>query len=92
MRSKRGTIHVHKAWTAACAIADVFDSPDTLFNGYIPAINGSDTNFSQPFVLTYPNDSVPTDKPRPQLVVTNITGFSNTSPPFQHPRAGAGHR
>src|SRR5579862_4547079 len=57
-------------------IADIFDSPDTLFNGYIPAINGSDTNFSQPFVLTYPNDSVPTDKPRPQLVVTNLTGFS----------------
>jgi hypothetical protein len=66
-------------------IADVFDSPNTLFNGYIPAINGSDTNFSQPFVLTYPNDSFPTDKPRPQLVVTNITGFSNTSPPFNIP-------
>ena len=57
-------------------IADIFDSPSTLFNGYIPAINGSDTNFSQPFVLTYPNNSFPTDKPRPQLVVTNITGFS----------------
>jgi hypothetical protein len=66
-------------------IADIFDSPDTLFNGYIPVINGSDTNFSQPFVLTYPNDSVPTDKPRPQLVVTNITGFSNASPPFNIP-------
>ena len=63
-------------------IADIFDSPNTLFNGYIPAINGSDTNFSQPFVLTYPNNSFPTDKPRPQLVVTNITGFSNASPPF----------
>ena len=72
-------------------IADIFDSqPDTLFNGYIPVINGSDTNFSQPFVLTYPNNSVPTDKPRPQLVVTNITGFSNASPPFASP-AGAGH-
>jgi hypothetical protein len=66
-------------------IADVFDSPDTLFNGYIPAINGSDTNFSRPFVLTYPNDSVPTDKPRPQLVVTNLTGVSQTSPPFNIP-------
>ena len=63
-------------------IADVFDSLNTLFNGYVPTINGSDTNFSQPFVLTYPNESVPTDKPRPQLVVTNITGFSNSSPPF----------
>ena len=63
-------------------IEDIFDSPNTLFNGYIPAINGSDTNFSQPFVLTYPSSGVPTDKPRPQLEVTNITGFSNASPPF----------
>jgi hypothetical protein len=63
-------------------IADIFDSPDTLFNGYVPAINGSDTNFSQPFVLTYPASSVPTDKPRAQLFVSNITGFSNASPPF----------
>ena len=63
-------------------IADIFDSPTTLFNGYIPAINGSDTNFSHPFVLTYPSSSVPTDKPRAQLFVTNITGFSNASPPF----------
>jgi hypothetical protein len=58
-------------------IVDTFDSPATLFNGYVPLINGSDTNFSHPFVLTYPNNSVPTDMPRPQLVVTNITGFSN---------------
>jgi hypothetical protein len=58
-------------------IVDTFDSPTTLFNGYVPLINGSDTNFSHPFVLTYPNDSFPTDKPRPQLVVTNITGSSN---------------
>ena len=63
-------------------IADIFDSPSTLFNGYVPTINGSDTNFSQPFVLTYPNESFPTDKPRPQLVVTNISGESNASPPF----------
>jgi hypothetical protein len=66
-------------------IADVFDSPDTLFNRYIPAINGSDTNFSHPFVLTYPKGSVPTDKPRPQLVVTHLTGSSRTSPPFHIP-------
>ena len=33
-----------------------------------PAINGSDTNFSHPFVLTYPQNGNPTDKPRPQLV------------------------
>jgi len=58
-------------------IVDTFDSPVTLFKGYVPLINGSDTNFSHPFVLTYPNNSFPTDTPRPQLVVTNITGSSN---------------
>jgi len=57
-------------------IVDTFDSPTTLFNGYVPLINGSDTNFSHPFVLTYPASSVPTDMPRPQLTVTNLTGFS----------------
>ena len=59
----------------------VLDTLDQQFttawaHGYIPLINGSNTNFSQPFVLTYPNQSFPTDKPRPQLVVTNLTGFS----------------
>src|ERR1700735_3387322 len=49
---------------------------DAWAHGYIPLINGSDTNFSQPFVLTYPDIRFPTDKPRPQLVVTNLTGFS----------------
>ena len=43
---------------------------------YVPLINGSDTNFSQPFVLTYPSSGYPTDKPRPQLYTTNLTGFS----------------
>src|ERR1700723_2386498 len=62
-------------------IDDIFDSLNTLFLGYIPVINGSDTNFSQPFVLTYPNNSFPTDKPRPQLVVTNITGESHGGGP-----------
>jgi hypothetical protein len=62
-------------------IADVADSPSTVYNGYIPVINGSDTNFSQPFVLTYPNIRYPTDTPRPQLVVTNLTGFSHGFPP-----------
>jgi hypothetical protein len=64
-------------------ILDVADSPTTtLVGGYVPLVNGSDTNFSQPFVLTYPNLSVPTDKPRPQLVVTNISGEANASPPL----------
>jgi len=41
-----------------------------------PLINGSDTNFSQPFVLTYPQNGNPNDKPRPQLTVQNIHTFS----------------
>jgi len=52
----------------------IVDSADTIRGGYVPLINGSDTNFSQPYVLTYPMSAYPTDKPRPQLYVTNLTG------------------
>ena len=52
----------------------IVDSADTVRHGYVPLINGSDTNFSQPFVLTYPANAYPTDKPRAQLYVTNLTG------------------
>jgi hypothetical protein len=41
-----------------------------------PLINGSDTNFSDPYGLTYPSSSYPTDEPRPSLYTTNILGFS----------------
>jgi hypothetical protein len=58
-------------------VVDVADSPATLFHGYLPLINGSDTNFSHPFVLSYPQPGYPTDMPRPGLKVTNLTGFSN---------------
>jgi hypothetical protein len=58
-------------------IVDTADSPNTLSHGFVPLINGSDTNFSHPFVLTYPKNGFPTDMPRPQLLVTNLTGFSN---------------
>ena len=59
-------------------ILDTLDQSFTAAwaHGYIPLINGSNTNFSQPFVLTYPASGFPTDKPRPQLLVTNLTGFS----------------
>ena len=46
----------------------------------MPLINGSDTNFSHPFVLTYPKNGFPTDRPRPQLLVQNLTGFSHGFP------------
>ena len=52
------------------------DSLDNPFSFYVPVINGSNTNFSHPFVLTYPNNGYPTDKPRPQLQVRNLTGFT----------------
>jgi serine/threonine protein kinase len=62
-------------------IADIFGSPTTPSTGYVPLINGSDTDFSQPFVLTYPQNGFPTDVPRPQLLVGKITGLSQGSPP-----------
>ena len=43
----------------------------------VPLINGSDTNFSDPYGLTYPSSNYPTDEPRPQLYTTNILGFSD---------------
>jgi hypothetical protein len=59
-------------------ILDYLDSWSTFIHGgYVPLINGSDTNFSHPEVLTYPNIRYPTDLPRPQLVVTPLTGFAN---------------
>ena len=47
----------------------------------LPLINGSNTNFSHPFVLTYPPNAFPTDMPRPQLTVTNLTGFTQPGDP-----------
>jgi len=58
-------------------ILDLNDSPQTLRSDYVPLINGSDTNFSHPFVLTYPKNGFPTDRPRPQLMTQNLTGFSH---------------
>jgi len=44
----------------------------------VPLINGSDTNFSQPFVLTYPSGASPIQTPRPELTVQNLTAFANS--------------
>jgi hypothetical protein len=65
-------------------IQDTFssdDSPSTAGGTYWAGINGSDTNFSNPFVLTYPGSAYPTDKPRAQLTVTNLAQFSQGSSP-----------
>jgi hypothetical protein len=51
-------------------------STDKLTAFAEPLINGSDTNFSDPYGLTYPASSYPTDEPRPSLYVTNVLGFS----------------
>jgi hypothetical protein len=56
-------------------ITDTGDST-TVADGYVPLVNGSDTNISHPFVLTYPENGYPTDTPRPQLTTTNLTGFT----------------
>jgi len=42
----------------------------------VPLINGSDTNFSQPFVLTYPNGASPLNTPRAVLETENLTTFA----------------
>jgi len=44
--------------------------------GYTPLINGSDTNFSNPYVLTYAGNAAPTDMPRPGLFTWHLSTFS----------------
>jgi hypothetical protein len=57
----------------------VVDSYDTIRGGYVPLINGSDTNFSHPYVLHYPGNGYPTDVPRPQLNTYELQKYSNGS-------------
>ena len=45
-------------------ILDLNDSPSTFNHDYVPLINGSDTNFSHPFVLTRRTVSRPTSRGR----------------------------
>jgi hypothetical protein len=59
----------------------VVDFQDSPFTTDVPLISGTDTNFSHPFVLTYPSSSFPTDTPRPQLYTANLTGESNGAGP-----------
>jgi hypothetical protein len=48
------------------------DNATGFSNSYAPYINGSDTNFSHPYVLDYPHNSYPTDMPRPQLITNEL--------------------
>jgi hypothetical protein len=65
-------------------IADTNENPFQHPIG-IPLINGSNTNFSHPFVMTYGMNNNPTDKPRPQVTVTTLTGSTNGTFPFPIP-------
>ena len=85
VRSHRGGRHQGRACSRVASpprpvwIIGLLRRRPAIFGSYVPLINGSDTNFSQPFVLTYPANGYPTDKPRPQLYATNLTGFSQGS-------------
>jgi hypothetical protein len=48
-------------------------------NDTVPAINGSDTNFSHPYVLHYPGNGYPTDMPRPQLNTYMLQQYSDNT-------------
>jgi hypothetical protein len=52
-------------------IQDV-DNATGFVDSYTPFINGSDTNFSTPYVLDYPHNGYPTDNPRPQLDINQL--------------------
>jgi len=59
-------------------VVDIANSTGHSFTDtYVPLINGSNTNFSNPYVLTYPQNSYPTDMPRPQLTTQTLQTFSN---------------
>ena len=47
---------------------------------YDPLINGSDTNFSHPFVLHYPGSAYPTNSPRPQLNTYTLQQYAGAPP------------
>ena len=55
----------------------VQDSAAGTAGSYAPLVNGSDTNFSHPFVLDYPASGYPTDRPRPQLQTWGQLQFSD---------------
>lgn len=55
----------------------VVDSFSKIKGNYVPLINGSDVNFSHPYVLNYPLSGYPTDNPRPVLQTWQLLKFSN---------------
>jgi hypothetical protein len=57
----------------------VVDSFSAIRGNYVPLINGSDVNFSDPYVLNYPSNGYPTDNPRPELQTWTLQKFANHS-------------
>ncbi len=68
----------------------IVDSSASITGSFVPLINGSDTNFSNPFVLTYPPGASPTGQPAPQLLVDNLTENSGQIPDNQLWSEGVG--
>ena len=58
--------------TAKTVWVQDIDNATGFADSYAPYINGSDTNFSHPYVLDYPHAGFPTDSPRPQLFVNTL--------------------
>jgi hypothetical protein len=48
-------------------------------NTHFPLLNGSDTTFSDPDALSYPNGASPTSLPRVGLQLSALTTFSNSN-------------
>jgi hypothetical protein len=61
----------------------IADTSGSITDSFVPLINGSDTDFLDPVVLTYPSDLFPTDTPRPALYVANLPGSSEPVPDSQ---------
>jgi hypothetical protein len=68
----------------------IVDTSASITGSFVPLINGSDTNLSNPFVLTYPSGSSPVDQPAPQLEVANLQENSGQVPDNQLWRALSG--
>ena len=73
---------VHQPHGHPAALGGQMSTPAPSIPGhgtvYVALINGSNTNFSHPFVLNYPgNGAAPWDRPRPQLTTDTLSGFSN---------------
>jgi hypothetical protein len=50
----------------------IADSSASITGSFVPLINGSTSDVSDPFVLTYPAGAFPTDQPQPVLEVDNL--------------------